>query len=245
MSKRPAQHVIDPIQATSTYELVVDQVRRAIHLGRFLPGDKLPPERELARQLGVSRTTVREAVRVLEDEGLVESRRGATGGLVVLKPGWTDQALRKTVREHLNAIREVFDYRTAVECAASGLAAERRTKADVAMLHRILTEMGGLVETEQARGRIENVPQFGAADAAFHLGIARAARNAYLLQAVEDARAAMFLPVGAVFQRLVDNANDFHEAIFTAIEAQMPRAAEEAMRAHIAASRQSVEEFLK
>lgn len=240
-----AQYIIDPIHTASTYELVVDQIRRAIHLGRFLPGDKLPPERELARQLGVSRTTVREAVRVLEGEGLVESRRGATGGLIVLKPGWSDQALRKTVREHLDAIREVFDYRTAVECAAAGLAAERRSKADVAALRRILTEMSVFVETEQTRGQIENVPQFGAADAAFHLGIARAARNTYLLQAVEDARAAMFQPIGAVFQRLVDNANDFHEAIFTAIESQMPRAAEEAMRAHIDASRQSVEEYLK
>ena len=57
-----ASVLIDPVRPTSACELVVEQLRRAIHLGRFLAGDKLPPERELAKQLGVSRTTVREAV---------------------------------------------------------------------------------------------------------------------------------------------------------------------------------------
>src|SRR3954466_4513470 len=72
-----------PAAAVPAHELVLAQLRRSIHLGHFGAGDRLPPERELAKLLGVSRTTVREAVRVLEGEGLVEIKRGSSGGISV------------------------------------------------------------------------------------------------------------------------------------------------------------------
>src|ERR1700712_3739154 len=75
--------LMNPVRAAATYELVVDQLRRALALTRFVPGEKLPPERELAQQLGVSRTSVREAIRILEGEGALEVKRGATGGVLV------------------------------------------------------------------------------------------------------------------------------------------------------------------
>jgi GntR family transcriptional repressor for pyruvate dehydrogenase complex len=62
---------MEPIQARSTHDLVVDRLRRAIHLGTYLPGDRLPPERELAMQFGVSRVTVREALSLLQGEGFL------------------------------------------------------------------------------------------------------------------------------------------------------------------------------
>ncbi|MBT5037425.1 MAG: winged helix-turn-helix transcriptional regulator, partial [Rhodospirillaceae bacterium] len=96
-----ASAIIDPVRPTSACELVVEQLRRAIHLGRFLAGDKLPPERELAKQLGVSRTTVREAVKVLEGEGLVRSKRGAAGGLSVLDQKTSASHLRKSHNDRL------------------------------------------------------------------------------------------------------------------------------------------------
>ena len=235
---------IEPVRPAAAHELVVDQVRRAIQLGRFVPGDKLPPERQLARQLGVSRTTVREAVRVLEAEGLVESRRGAAGGLLVRRPALPEAALRDMAREQRDALRAVFDFRIANEAAAARLAAERRTGDDVAALASLLARMAGFAATPASRADLDNIPRFIAADSAFHLGIARAARNPHMLRAIEDARAAMFLPIGAVFRRLEDTANDFHEAIFSALEAADPEAAEAAMRAHLEASRRSIEDFL-
>ena len=231
---------IEPVRPTAAHELVVSQVRRAIQLGRFVPGDKLPPERQLAQQLGVSRTTVREAVRVLETEGLLESRRGATGGLLVRRPAQPEATLRETVREQRDAIRAVFDFRIANEAAAARLAAERRTDDDLSELGALVEKMGLLAATPESRADLDNIPRFIAADSAFHLGIARAARNVYMLRAIEDARAAMFLPIGAVFQRLEDNANDFHEAIFGALHSKNPDAAEAAMRDHLSASRQSI-----
>src|SRR5258707_3091369 len=87
----PAPAGIERVEHVPVYGLIVDQLRRAIHSGAFVPGDKFPPERELSKQLGVSRASVREAIRVLEGEGYVETRRGARGGLIVLDRGPTDE----------------------------------------------------------------------------------------------------------------------------------------------------------
>ncbi|MBV8144951.1 MAG: winged helix-turn-helix transcriptional regulator, partial [Gammaproteobacteria bacterium] len=72
---------LEPIKAVATYELVTNQIQRAVHLGLLVPGDRLPAERALAQQLGVARMTVREAIRVLAHEGLITVRRGAHGGM--------------------------------------------------------------------------------------------------------------------------------------------------------------------
>jgi DNA-binding GntR family transcriptional regulator len=95
-------------------------------------------------------------------------------------------------------------------------------------------------EADEAQA-LARVSQFMALDSEFHLGVARAARNGYLLAAIEEARAAMFLPIGAVFRRLEDNANAYHEAIFAALKANDADAAETAMAAHLRASRDGVE----
>jgi DNA-binding FadR family transcriptional regulator len=243
-----AQTVIDPVHAPSACQLVAEQLRRAIHLGRFLAGDKLPPERELAKQLGVSRTTVRDAVKVLEGEGLVRSKRGAAGGLSVLEQRISAAALRKSLGGRLQAIADIYDYRLAIECAAARLASARRGKNDLAHLARQVTRMGELAalgaEADESRA-LAVVSQFIAVDSEFHLGIARAAHNDYLLAAIEDARAAMFSPIGAVFRRLEDNANAYHEAIFAALEAGDGAAAENAMADHLQASREGVEGLVR
>ena len=70
---------MEPVRKIAVHELVVNRLRRAIHLGDYLPGDRLPSERDIADRLEVSRESVREAIRVLESEGYVVSRRGAIG----------------------------------------------------------------------------------------------------------------------------------------------------------------------
>ncbi len=237
--------LIGSVRATATYELVVEQLRRAIYLGRFLPGDKLPPERDLASQIGVSRTTIREAVRVLEGEGLVTVRRGATGGLVVLGQAKLTPGQVKSYMEAQRGILDsVFEFRLANECAAASLAATRRTDAHLKRLERALGEMDRLGATPEARERTANIARFSAWDSEFHLGIAQASLNPLLVKAVEDARAAMFLPVGRVFTRLEDNANDHHAAIFAAVRDRDAAAATARMRDHIEATRASLDGLL-
>ena len=74
---------MEPILKIAMHEIVANQLRRAIHRGDYMPGDRLPSERDLATRLEVSRETLREAIRMLEGEGYVVSRRGAKGGHIV------------------------------------------------------------------------------------------------------------------------------------------------------------------
>lgn len=235
----PRRFTIAPVRPAAAHELALEQLERAIQLGRFLPGDRLPSERDLALQLHVSRTTVRAAVSILKRKGLVAIKRGAAGGIVVRAP--TTGKKRQPLAGTLAEIRQVYEYRFAVESAAARLAAERRSAGDLAELKGHLETMNGLTGSAIAREKPENIARFQAADSAFHLTIARAASNPFLLKAVEDSRAGMFLPIGAIFRRLEDNANDFHALILASIESRDGEAAAAAMGAHIIEGRRRVE----
>jgi GntR family transcriptional regulator, transcriptional repressor for pyruvate dehydrogenase complex len=221
---------LGPVSAVPAYELVLEQLRRSIHLGHFGHGDKLPPERELAKQLGVSRTTVREAVRVLEGEGLVEIRRGSAGGIIVR----TQTARPADLRRRLREFEEIIDFRIAVESMTARLAAGRRTKADIADLERAF---GRLESFSAGEGEVSDWLR---ADGEYHLLIARIARNARLARAVEEARAGMFLPIGAVWGGLEQRAHLMHTELQEALVAGDPERAAEAMTAHIEATRADV-----
>ena len=221
---------LGPVAAIPAHELVLAQLRRSIHLGHFGAGDKLPPERELAKLLGVSRTTVREAVRVLEGEGLVEIRRGSAGGISVKPQSMGRTELRRRMRE----FEEIIEFRLALEPMAARLAAERRTKADIVALDKAFEWLAAIAET----GAEGAVSDWVRADGEYHLLIARMARNARLLNAIEEARAGMFLPIGAVFGRLESRAHlmhlELHDAI-VAVAGDGDRAAA-AMTAHVEAT---------
>jgi DNA-binding FadR family transcriptional regulator len=111
--------VLDPVQANAAYEIVVENLRRALLLGRFLPGEKLPPERELALQLQVSRTTLREALRVLEGEGLIQSKRGATGGIVVQSPHMSHHEFVEFLSRRMHDLKQLYEYRSIIETATA------------------------------------------------------------------------------------------------------------------------------
>src|SRR5438094_7060653 len=161
------------VEPAAAHALVVEQLRRAVHIGSYVPGDRLPSERALAEQLGVSRATVREAIKVLRDEGYVESRRGARGGLMVLDQGLNEERMRPVVRSRLREWEELLDFRQSIEGAAARLAAARRTDRDLRTLTRALEAMDRSLETAR----------FRTADNAFHLAIADAARNRFMRRA--------------------------------------------------------------
>jgi GntR family transcriptional repressor for pyruvate dehydrogenase complex len=223
---------LEPVTAVPAHELVLEQLRRSIHLGHFVAGDKLPPERELARQLGVSRTTVREAVRVLEEDGMVEIRRGSTGGIIIKTRPARPAELLKRLRE----FEDIIDFRIAVETAAARLAAERRTQSDIAALQRAFGQLEAIAIT----GAQDRVSEWVRVDTDYHVLIARIARNDRLAVAVEDARASMFMPIGAVWGHLEGRAHEQHRELHDAICAGDPGRASEAARAHIEATRADI-----
>jgi GntR family transcriptional regulator, transcriptional repressor for pyruvate dehydrogenase complex len=226
---------IEPIDIAAAYEVVTERIRRAIHIGSYLPGDKLPPERTLAQQLGVSRTTVREAIRVLEGEGYVVSRRGASGGIIVLDQAENEERIRPLLAEKLPEIEEIFDYRIAVEGAAARLAAARRTEEDLALLRQAYDAMQAGRETLR----------FRAADNAFHLAIADAARNRLMRQAIEDARVATWVPIDRLISRVFMSANRHHKQILDAISDRDADAAQKAVVDHLETARRDLRRALR
>lgn len=233
-----------PVRVMATHELVVEQVRTAINLGRFKPGERLPTERELAEMLRVSRTTVREAMAVLEAEGLIEVRRGRSGGMVVLDVQRTPAEMRKVVRASRDRLRDIFDFRVAVESAAAGLAAQRRTSAELAELRRLFNAMQAIVTQWPETSESSVYAEFRDIDSQFHSAIGWAAGSERLTRALEQARSEMFLPVGAVFSHLEPTANEFHEQIVEAIAARDSERASSVMAAHINGTRETVMAWL-
>jgi GntR family transcriptional repressor for pyruvate dehydrogenase complex len=122
---------------------VAERLVTAIAVGAYSPGERLPPERELAERLSVSRVTLRQALQRVADLGLVEARRGRGGGTFVTAISWQEVApaeARRTLEVELPRLRELFDYRCMVEGTIARAAAERRTEEQAAALEAALAE---------------------------------------------------------------------------------------------------------
>src|SRR5688500_2543534 len=133
--------VFDPVQAATTFEETVERLGTGIRLGLLPPGTQLPPERELAEQLGISRSTLRQALTALTQSGHLVAVRGRGGGWFV------SSSLPEAQAEHVELAewRELLDYRIVVEVGAVFLAAERAAPDDLARL-------SGHVETMRELG---------------------------------------------------------------------------------------------
>lgn len=240
MEERRTIGSLEAVRRPASHELVLDQVRRAIQLGRFDAGTRLPSERELAQQFGVSRTTVRGAIRALVGEGLVEVRRGRHGGAVVVSPRASRSQIVRHLSRRLAELEVVVDFRLIVEPAAARRAAERRTSEDLARLRTLVTSMDELVADPNSA---PTPSRFFAVDSEFHHCIAEATRNPILVAAVDDVRARLFTPIGGIFLALHPTANELHDELFQAIEARDAERAESTMRRHVTLTRDALLEL--
>jgi DNA-binding FadR family transcriptional regulator len=122
-----AERVLEPLTLKTAPEQIADRLATAIALGEFVPGQRLPAERDLAAQLGVSRATVREALQRLSTGGYLEIRRGRLGGAFV-RDGWRPDSaavIRRTLVDHWDRFESLLDFRTLVEPLIARTAAER------------------------------------------------------------------------------------------------------------------------
>jgi GntR family transcriptional regulator, transcriptional repressor for pyruvate dehydrogenase complex len=175
---RIGEPLLSRLETPAAGAVLADRIMTAIALGEFTPGQRLPPERELAARLGVSRTTVRDALARVVDAGLLEVRRGRLGGAFVRRP-WTTEsarAVRSTLGPRWDELQSTFDMRLLVEGLVARTAAERRDQADIREIRAALREY------ETARDL--SVAQ--AADIRLHHAIAKAAKNSRLLAAREQ-----------------------------------------------------------
>jgi len=131
------------------FQDVVDQIQEAILGGTLKPGDMLPPERELKETFAISRGTLREALRVLEQKGLIEIRLGVNGGAVVKAEdtaGQFSDSLDLLIRFQKISLLHLAEFREGVEGTVAAVAAERASQEDIVKLEALLEEARGYVE---------------------------------------------------------------------------------------------------
>jgi GntR family transcriptional repressor for pyruvate dehydrogenase complex len=155
-------------------ERVVSAIQHQIQYGDVKVGDRLPPERQLASQLGVSRASVREALRALELSGIVRSRHGEGNFVVAVPGGGAAMPLSQFVERHRASLRELFDARKTFEPQLAAVAAERASRDDVERLRAAVEEQ----ERDLGTGDLEAAFR---ADRLFHQAIAEATRNQTLV----------------------------------------------------------------
>ncbi len=147
-------------RSATPFEVTVERLAQSIRLGVLVDGERLPPERELAETFGVSRVTLREAIKALRDVGLVESRRGRGGGTFVVSPKVQRPRPADQISRSLgHSLDDALDLRRVVEPGAAALAATRTlTAADRASLHRYLDEATDCDAGHPPAGRLAPAP---------------------------------------------------------------------------------------
>ncbi|WP_462418365.1 FadR/GntR family transcriptional regulator [Kytococcus sp. Marseille-QA3725] len=223
-----------PRSGGRAYQVVLDWVERGILAGDLSVGSRLPAERELAAQLGLSRAAVREAIRTLQAQGIVRSAVGAGehGGTTITPV--EDGAMGRMLRLHVQLghfpLDHVIEVRTTLECLSARLACARRTDEHLAT-------MAGLVEQmEQSQ---DDRDRFNDLDTRFHVALAEAAGNRLATDSTAALRESMRQPIrermrssrewGRIAPRLVED----HRAILRAIEERDAAEAERLLVEHI------------
>ncbi|WP_344981121.1 FadR/GntR family transcriptional regulator [Streptosporangium fragile] len=226
---------MDQLGARTVTEDVAERLRRLIHRGEISPGDRLPPERELAETLGVARVSLREAIKLLQGHGYVEVRRGARGGTFVTSLDGPYRQWMGQMREESSEFEDILDYRIAIESRAAALAATRRGESDLADQRMAIERMARATERSE----------FRLSDSQFHGAVARASGSRRLEAAIHYARGELFAhPDQMVYVEQIETCCRAHRLIYEAIADRDPWAAATAMEEHIEHTRLEIRELL-
>ncbi len=219
-----------PLRVTTAVDEVVDRLLTALALGEYVPGQRLPASRELARLLGVSRTTVHDAVARLREAGVVEVRLGRTGGSFV-RESWNHhsaEAVGRTLVPRRSEIEALCDLRCRYEEVVARTAAERRTATHVRELRALVGAFADASTPEQEH----------AADIAVHEAVLRATRNDEMRRLSHEllARVTLGLPIEPYTRRVHRRALTEHTALVEAVVEGRVEDAGIAARGHFAMS---------
>ena len=215
------------------FEDLVDQIEGAILDGRLKAGDKLPAQRDLVEMFQTSRGPLREALRVLEQKGLLDVKRGVRGGAIIKRPGMAPiaESLGLLVRHRKITLAELSEFREGVEGSVAGLAAQRATLEDIQFLKKMLNEARQYADTG-----IDAWESFCQVDKHIHVAIAKAAGNRvyeFVLRMVHDNIQQYYEAHPLKDPKIMqENYEDLRD-IVTAIEKQQSTAVRSLMQSHV------------
>ncbi len=246
----PPRKVIQKVEPVRIFEQAVDQIRDLILKGELAVGEKLPTEMELSKLLNVGRSSVREALRVLEAEGLVEVRRGSGTYVTSNRPMNNHSIdLRQWLKLREDTLEQVLEVRESIEGLTAGLAAERATPEHILKIGEFTDLISQKISQMDENGgnHDEFFDELSRLDVAFHLQISQAAGNDIAAEIInhiiptfqESNRAVIYLYRKAL---LMDSE---HREICNAIQAHDSLGAEAAMRHHIQRVRQDILQAIK
>ncbi|WP_404328100.1 FadR/GntR family transcriptional regulator [Mesobacillus maritimus] len=229
------------VERKKTYLVLVDKMTECYLAGNLKPGERLPSERELAGQFNVSRTTIREALRAMELNGLIEIRHG--GGSYVKVPAFQSrkEEIITAVKSENPLVYEMLELRRALEVEAAYLAAKRVTSTD---LEKLSTALNDMALSKQN-------PELGLkADLDFHIGIAEATHNSIFIELMDTLRGHMEDTIKATQNhrfmdpsRYVDTMEE-HKEIYLTIASGHASRAKELMEEHITKVREELVESM-
>jgi len=231
--------LLGPVRTGNAFEETVERLLGLVKLGLIAPGDRFPAERELAARLGISRLTLREAIRELTEAGYVESRRGRFGGTFVIyrPPAPSKAEVARLARENAATLTDALTFRMAVETGAAEALARSRARRE-----------GG---REMLLARLEAVNSASPADyrrldTLFHLCIAELTGSSLLSAACADARMRLndLLNAIPVLQRNIQHTAGQHQEIVEAILAGDAAKARLAVTEHLAGTAALLRGFL-
>ena len=224
LDRTPAlEAVFKPVQPPTTFEETVERLGTAIRLGLLAPASRLPPERDLAEQLRISRSTLRQALTTLVQSGHLVSVRGRAGGTFVAdEPPLGQKAEGEVLAEHARA---VLDYRVAIETGATVLAAERAAEDDLGRLFALTEHMDEAGPFDEYRR----------ADIRFHIGVAEASHSPRLITAMTEVQGQMSDLIHRIAhpEEVLTSSNQQHRRLIDLLRSRDPGAAVRLMREHI------------
>ena len=229
-----------PLEHTRLSDFAVRQIRDLITSGKLKPGAQLPPERELVDQLAVSRSSVREALRLLEGMGLLEVRPGLGTFVAGDLDAKFQSLLRSWLLEYKEKIVDLLEAREALEVRAGLLAVRRITEAELEEMERAVREM----DRQVARKNVEGIV---VCDRQFHDILCRASRNAFvgtlvasLYDAMDETRSNIYTILPDIRDQLVAE----HEAIYEALKARDRAAVEKTITFHMNSLRNDIQRVI-
>ena len=222
--------LLNPVNDRRISELIVDQVRSLIHEGKLKPGDRLPPEREMCERFGVSRVTVREALRVLEASGLVEIHVGAHGGAYVTQP--SSDKVRDSIMDllTLSSVKasDVTEVRMVLEVGIIPILCAKADAEDLAALSEICDKQAAALKSGDYDVTLS---------AEFHSRLAEATHNSAFAMLIHSFHGPLLMSLAKAQKTAPEMGRrglQEHRALLAAIEAKDPDLGERIMPENLA-----------